>query len=180
LPPIPAAGTPVPLEELTLGAFALGPFEFGDTGNQALGRLVRTFGQPDAIFEAGEEWGVCSSDEGRVVRFGWLNAIFVSNDGRDTLIGYRLAEPEDGSLHPTARLTTVSGARVGDSLDRLREIYIDSNINTVDLEEGDGFILVRSDDARTLLWGPLTSAADSGRVLGIFAPQSCDGGPTLP
>lgn len=180
LPPIPAAGEPVALEELTLGAFALGPFEFGNSGNQALGRLVRTFGQPDAIFAAGEEWGVCANDEGRVVRFGWLNAIFVTEDGRDTLIGYRLAEPEDGSLHPTARLTTVSGVRVGDSLDRLREVYIDSNINTVDLDDGDGFILVRSGDARTLLWGPLTSAEDSGRVLGIYAPQSCDGGPVVP
>jgi hypothetical protein len=176
LPTIPAVGDPVPLEELTLGAFALGPFDFGDSSNRALGRLVRTFGQPDAIFEAGEEFGVCPNDEGRVVRFGWLNAIFAN----DVLVAYRLAEPEDGSLHPTARLTTVSGARIGDSLDTLRDIYIDSNINTAEFDSGDGFILVRSGDARTLLWGPLTSTADTGRVLGIYSPLPCQGGPFLP
>ncbi len=176
LPLIPATGEAVPLDELTLGAFALGPFEFGDSGSGALGRLVQTFGQPDAIFEPDDDWGVCSNDEGRVVRFGWLNAILAD----DVLVGYRLAEPEDGSLHPTARLTTVSGARIGDSLDRLRDIYIDSNINTTEFEGGDGFILVRSDDARTLLWGPLTSTADSGRILGIYSPLPCGGGPFLP
>ena len=176
LPLIPAAGARIPLDELTLGAFALGPFDFGNSGNEALGRLVQTFGQPDAIFEPEDDWGVCSNDEGRVVRFGWLNAIFAD----DVLVGYRLAEPEDGSLHPTARLTTVSGARIGDSLERLRDIYVDSNINTTEFEESDGFILVRSGDARTLLWGPLTSTADSGRILGIHSPLPCGGGPFLP
>ena len=42
LPLIPAAGAPVPLDELTLGAFALGPFDFGDSASATLGRLVQT------------------------------------------------------------------------------------------------------------------------------------------
>ena len=180
LPLIPAAGESVPLEELTLGAFALGPFEFGKTNDQALGRLVRTFGQPDDIIAADEEWGLCSNDEGRVIRFGWLNAIFEDRGEDAVLIGYRVGEPEGGTLHPTARLTTVSGARVGDTLDKLRDIYIDSNVRTVEPPDGPGFILVRSGDLRTLLWGPLSDTTDSGQVEGIYSPRSCDGGPPAP
>lgn len=180
LPLIPAAGEPVALEDLTLGAFALGPFEFGDRNDQVLGRLVRTFGQPDDIFPATEEWGLCSNHEGRVVRFGWLNTVIRDDAGDEILIGYRLGPPEDGSLHPTARLTTLSGARVGDTLQRLRDIYIDPNVRVVDPPAGPGFILVRSSDTRTLLWGPMTGTTSEDLIDGIYSPRSCDGGPPAP
>ena len=55
IPQLTAEGEPLAVGELALSAFALGPFDFNTTG--ALGRLVATFGQPDAVGPTSEEWG---------------------------------------------------------------------------------------------------------------------------
>ena len=177
IPPIPALGHPIPLEDLTLGAFSLGPLEFGDTDTSALGRLVATFGQPDDVFAISEAGGLCPTETGRAARFGWLTVLIRDEAGTDVLVGYRLEEPAAGGAgHPTAVLKTISGAAIGDSTDRWNAIYGTSIVRIAEVEGMQVLLLLRSSDERTLLWGPL-SEDDPATMVGIYSPRPCDGGP---
>jgi hypothetical protein len=177
LPEIPVLGDPIPLDELTLGAFALGPLEFGDADTSALGRLAATFGQPNDIVEIGEAEGLCPTETGRAVRFGWLTAIVREEAGTEVLVAYRLEAPTDaGDDHPTASLKTISGAAIGDTLPRWESIYRSFTVRTIDIDGEPHLLLLRTADERTLLWGPLTDD-NPALVAGIYSPSPCDGGP---
>ena len=175
-PPIPALGEPIPLEEMTLGAFALGPLEFNDTETNALGRLVATFGQPDELRDIGEADGLCPTEIGRAARFGWLTAYF-RGGLEEALVGYRLeAPPEPLPDHPTAELVTISGAAIGDSENTWRAIYSSFINRTIEIDGRTYLLLLRSSDERTLLWAPL-SESEPPTIEGIYSPIPCDGGP---
>ena len=177
-PTIPPVGDPIALEDLALGAFALGPLDFNDGDINALGRLVSTFGQPDEAYAIGEPDGLCPTESGTAARFGWLTALLRDEDGTDVLVGYRLEEPVEGGLgHPTAELKTISGAAIGDTIEEWNTIY--RAFGGVIEQEIDGtpvLLLLRLSNERTLLWGPLTND-DPVLVTGVFSPRPCDGGP---
>ena len=177
VPPIPALVDPIPLEDLTLGAFSLGPLQFGSVEENALGRLVATFGQPDDVFAIGEADGLCPTESGRAARFGWLTVLVRDEAGTEVLVGYQLEEPSAGSSgHATADLRTISGAAIGDTLADWNSIYATSIVRTAEVDNVTILLLVRSSDERTLLWGPL-SADDPPMMVGIYSPRPCDGGP---
>lgn len=177
VPTIPPLGEPIPLEQLTLGAFALGPLTFGDENANALGRLVATLGQPDDVFAIGEADGLCPTETGRAARFGWLTALTRDEAGDEVLVGYRLEQPPSGeATDPTSELETISGAAIGDTLAEWNSIYGTSIVRTTDIDGTPHLLLLRSSDERTLLWGPL-STDDPPVVQGIFSPRPCDGGP---
>ena len=176
-PPIPALGDPIALEDLTLGAFSLGPLDFGDTDISALGRLVATFGQPDEVSTIGEAEGLCPTESGRSARFGWLTVLVRDEAGTDVLVGYRLEEPAEAVPgHPTADLRTISGAGIGDTETEWNAIYRTSIVRRTEIEGMPMLLLLRSSDERTLLWGPL-SQDEPAAMLGIYSPRPCDGGP---
>lgn len=176
-PPIPALGDPIPLEELTLGAFSLGPLEFGDADTNALGRLVATFGQPDEVTAIGEADGLCPTESGTAARFGWLTVLLRDEAGVDVLVAYRLEDPESGEAdHPTADLRTISGAAIGDTVANWNAIYGTSIVRTAEVDGRAVLLLLRSSDERTLLWGPLTDD-DPALMAGVYSPRPCDGGP---
>lgn len=174
LAPIEAEGEAVPVEDLTLGAFALGPFSFNAEGAY-LGRLVASLGQPDARAAADTDLGLCAGEEGAAYTWGALTAIFRIDDGREVFVGYRL--DDTGTDHPTQSITTRSGLELGHTVATLDAIYLQSGLALEDIGGDPGFMLLRSTDSATLLWGPLTSIEQDGRVVGIYSPQSCDGGP---
>lgn len=174
LPPIEAEGSPLPVEDLTLGAFALGPFSF-NSGTPYLGRLVASLGQPDAMETAGTELGLCEGDIGVAYRWDGFSAIFRSDGDTDVLVGYRLTKTD--SDHPTQSIASRSGLKVGDTVERLDAIYLQSGIAFIDIEGSPHFVLLRSSDNATLLWGPVTSSDTAGVVEGIYSPQACDRGP---
>ena len=176
-PPIPASGDPIPLEDLSLGASRLGPLDFGATDTNALGRMVATFGQPDEVVSIGEADGLCPLEQGTAARFGWLTVLLSDQAGSDVLVGYRLEEPESGSIgHPTSELRTISGAAIGDSIGDWEATYRTSVVTTADIDGQSFLMLLRSSDNETLLWGPL-SGDDPPQMLGIYSPRPCDGGP---
>ncbi len=176
-PPIPALGDPIPIEELTLGAFSLGPLAFGDADINALGRLVATFGQPDDLRVIGEADGLCPTESGRAARFGWLTALFRDEAGSEVLVAYRLEDPgPDSQTHPTSGLETISGAAIGGTVAEWNAIYGTSIVKTAELDGSAILLLLRSSDERTLLWGPL-SGDEPAAVTGIYSPRPCDGGP---
>ena len=68
-------------------------------------------------------------------------------------------------------LATPSGLRVGDPVSVLNRVYAPYQIDYV---SSDGTDLFRLSDADgLLLWGPVSSIEDSGRVEGIYAPDVC-------
>ncbi len=174
LPPIEAEGVAIPIDDLTLGAFALGPFAF-DAGVPYLGRLVATLGQPDASSAAGEEVGLCADEDGVTYTWDGFTAIFRVENDTEILVGYRLVQT--GSDHPSQSIRSRSGLRVGDTVEKLDAIYLQSGLAFEEIEGSTHFLLLRSSDEVTLLWGPVTSNEASGIVEGIYSPRSCDGGP---
>jgi hypothetical protein len=172
--PIEPEGNAVPLEDLTLGAFALGPFGF-DASASYLGRLVASLGQPDAKTAAGTDLGLCADQEGSAYTWGALTAVFRVDGEREILVSYRLEDT--ATDHPTQAITTRSGLQLGDTLEKLDAIYLQSGVALQDVNGTPSFLLLRSTDDATLLWGPVTSTESSGTVTGIYSPNSCDGGP---
>ena len=160
---------------MDLGAFALGPLRFGSSGDYAAGRLVATFGQPDFRLTADESWGLCATATGRVLQWGGLSAIFRQDGDSEIFVGYRyVGAPIEGG----EGLRTISGLEPGATLDAAQARYLSSVITTGTLEDGTAiFLLLRSSDHRTLLWGPLGGADEAPTIEGIYSYRSCDRGP---
>jgi len=172
LPPLPAT-EPIPRDSLQLGAFALGPFQFGADGSNVGGALVATLGQPDARERAGMEWGLCPADSGRVLHWGGLSAIFRSDGPAEVFVGYRYrGGPEN--------MRTISGLTVGMTPDEAQAVYPSSRITTLENpSDGRIFLLLRSTDGRTLLWGRLDNAVPA-TIAEINSYRPCDRGPFGP
>jgi len=175
--PIPPVGDPIPLDELTLGAFALGPLEFGVTDDEPLGRLVASLGQPDNLLDIGEADGLCPTESGTAARWGWLTAIFRDENDTDVLLAYRFEVDPAQPDHETSALETISGATIGDSIGDWKSIYDPLPITTKELDGEPGYILTRLSDERTLLWGYAAGDADTDLITTVFSPRPCDGGP---
>lgn len=177
LPPI-AEGAPIPIDELTLGAFALGPLQVGSNGTTALERLAGTLGQPTQIIDlAGGDLGICGTDTGRAVRFGWVTAIVIG-ESDETFVGYRYDTGPAG--HPSAGLQTLSGATIGNTVAEVDAIYVGPRVEIGEVDGQPHIFVLRSSDRRTLLWGPLDGSDEDAVVQGIHAPYWCDDGPPGP
>jgi hypothetical protein len=175
LAPIEPSGDPIAVSDLTLGAFALGPFTFTDNV-PALGRLVASLGQPDAMETAGTDLGLCDGQNGVAYTWDGLTAIFRLEGDTPVLAGYRLDSTGDDG--PAQSITTRSGLALGYTVETLEGIYLQSGIAYEEIDGSSYFVLLRSTDNRTLLWGPVSSTDPSGIVEGIYSPRPCDGGPT--
>lgn len=173
---IPAPGMidpvsdPIPLSALTLNSGGIGPIAFDDPAEEAIGRLVSSIGEPSETGSADENLGLCAGDDGRFVRWDGLTAVVSGTLADGTFVAYRY----DAISVPTMQLdlSTPSGLRVGDSVKTLNEIYKSYQIDYVSAAGTNMFRL--SDGDGLLLWGPVTSREDSGRVEGIYAPEVCE------
>ncbi|MFH1329578.1 MAG: hypothetical protein ABIJ48_02805 [Actinomycetota bacterium] len=177
-PPIVAVGDPIPITELTLTKDDIGPLDFGDDGDQVLGRLVATFGEPtqDTGFIVGSgSWGECPGNAIRVVQWGPLNIVVNGEVGSSEFVSYRLDLRYGGITSPTTDMETKSGLRVMDTVGQMREIYAGFLIEfVVDTDAGLVFELRGQRGGDLLLWGPVESQNDDARVTGIYSPDSCD------
>jgi hypothetical protein len=127
------------------------------------------------MVEADVDLGLCADDEGNAYTWDGLTAIFRIEDGTEILVGYRL--DDTGSDNPTQDITSRSGLELGDTIEDLDNIYLQSGIALQDVDGIPHFLLLRSSDDATLLWGPVTSLESAGVIEGIYSPQPCDGGP---
>lgn len=176
-PPITPIGDPIPITELTLTKDDIGPLDFGDEGDQVLGRLAATFGDPtqDTGFIVGNgSWGECAGESIRVVQWGPLN-IVVSGEASDSqFVSYRLDLKYGGITSPPTDMETLSGLRVMDTIGQMKDIYAGFTIEfVVDAEAGLVFELRSQRGGELLLWGPVESQNDDSRVTGIYSPDSC-------
>ena len=172
-------GDPIPIAELTLTKDDIGPLDFGDDGDQVLGRLVSTFGPPsqDTGFIVGSgSWGECAGDSIRVVQWGPLNVVVKGEAGASTFVSYRLDLKYGGITSPTTDMETLSGLRVSDTVGQLKSIYEGFSIAFVVYSSPPGLMFELRGQAGgdLLLWGPVDSQNDDGLVTGIYSPNSCN------
>jgi len=177
-PPITPVGDPIPITELTLSKDDIGPLDFGDDGDQVLGRLMATFGDPtqDTGFIVGSgSWGECPGDAIRVVQWGPLNIVVRGEAAASEFVSYRLDLKYGGITSPTTDMETLSGLRVMDTVGQLKEIYAGFVIEfVVNPDAGLVFELRSQRGGELLIWGPVESQNDDARVTGIYSPDSCN------
>jgi hypothetical protein len=175
---ITAVGDPIPISDLKLSSNDIGPLDFGADGDEVLGRLVATFGQPtdDTGFRVGDgTFGECPGWSIRVVRWGPLNVVVRGEPGDNAFVSYRLDLRYGGVSSPTTDIATLSGLRVMDTVAELEATYSNYYIEyVVDEAVGLVFQLKLSQNEPVLLWGPVDSQADDSLVTGIYSPDACD------
>jgi hypothetical protein len=164
-----AVGAAIPASSLTLTANGIGPIDFEDNASDAVGRLVASLGEPEETGVAGEKMGLCASDDGRFVRWAGLTVVISGTFADGTFSGYRYEDVAVPTMH--LDLATPSGLRVGDPISTLSQIYASYQIDYLSSAGTSVFRL--SDADGLLLWGPVSSTEDSGRVDGIYAPDVC-------
>ena len=166
---IEPVGNAIPMSSLTLKAGGIGPLVIGDAAPDAIGRLVASLGRPEEVGVAGPELGLCAGDEGRYVRWAGLTVVVTGTLADGVFAGYRFEEPAVPTMH--LDLATPSGIRVGDPLSALNEVYAAYQIDYV--SDGGTELFRLADEEGLLLWGPVSSIEDSGRVEGIHSPNAC-------
>jgi len=176
-PPITPVGEAIPITELVMTTDDIGPLDLGSDGDEVLGRMVATFGEPteDTGFGVGAgDFGECAGDPVRVVRWGPLNIVVVGEPGDNIFASYRMDLRYGGITSPTTDIQTRSGLRVGDTVGQLQEIYSGFAIEfVVDPDAGLVFELREQLGADLLLWGPVESQDEDALVTGIYSPDSC-------
>jgi hypothetical protein len=174
---ITPVGVPIAINQLTMSSNDIGPLGFGDAGDDILGRLVSTFGQPtdDTGFIVGSgSFGECPGESIRVVQWGPLNVVTRGEPSDHVFVSYRMDLRYGGITSPTTDMATLSGLRVGDTVGELKTIYADFSIEyVVDQNVGLTFELRATTGGDLLLWGPIDSQADDALVTGIYSPDSC-------
>ncbi len=175
---IEPVGDPIPINELKLSSNDIGPLDFGADGDEVLGRLAATFGQPtdDTGYIVGDgAFGECPGWSIRVVGWGPLNVVLHGEAGDSAFVSYRLDLRYGGVTSPTTDIATLSGLRVGQDVAALESIYSSFYIEYA-VEEGVGltFQLKLSQNEEILLWGPVDSQAPDALVTGIYSPDACD------
>jgi hypothetical protein len=179
LPEFTASGNSVDIANLTLAVDAIGPIELGTSAPKSIGRLIASLGPPDAdsgAVESTGEYGTCPGDIERIVRWGPLVAvIIVDADATQTFAGYRLDTDYGGLGAPTGKMKTLSGLKLGNSVERLESIYEGFEITYEPHQELDEIFELRSaNTGNLLLWGPLgASQGSGGYIRGIYSPDAC-------
>ncbi len=185
--PYPPVGTPIAVDKMKLKSDRVAvqingtpDLAFGDFADISIGRLVSSFGEPDQ--DTGwqvstGEWGVCTGEPERVIRFGPFAAIVTTDGTTEVFNGYRQDLSFGGIDSDASQLTTLSGLKAGDTVETLQTIYATEDVTFVTDSTGDEFFELRGADTGTLLlWGPVRGTDPDSLVVGIFAPDVCDRG----
>ncbi len=159
-------GDPIPATELGLKASGIGPITFGSPIGETAGALVAALGEADI---AGLDSELCASGEWYWIEWGDFRAIFDGHADDATFIAYRYEAA--GPDTPDPELETLSGIRLGDTVEALQSTYGSYTVSFEVIEGKDHFRLL--DGGELLLWGPVTSTEAQGTVEGIYSPDPC-------
>lgn len=178
-PPIPVDAQKMITDGMRINDNDIPDIVFGTDAETAIGRFVASYGDPtvDNGWQVSTgAFGVCAGDLERVVIFGTYAAVVTKPGGQEIYNGYRqdLTYAED-ITHEAAKLETLSGLRVGDTVEQLLEIYSGETVSfSVDPKLGDVYLVEGSSSGNLLLWGPVQGESPSDRVIGIYAPDVCN------
>jgi len=149
---------------------------FGQDAATAIGRFVASFGNPtDTGWQTSTgAYGVCAGDLERVLTFGTFAAVVTKNGGQEVFNGYRNDVTFGDISSDPARLTTLSGLKIGDTVETLQTIYADLAVSfTSDPRLGPTFEVRSASTDSLLLWGPVEGEDASDKLIGIYAPDVC-------
>lgn len=161
-----AVGDPMPTTELGLKASGIGSIEIGSPITDSAGALIASLGTAEA---AGLDSDLCEGSEWYWLDWGDLRGIFDGYSQDATFIAYRYEGDGDGD--PDPMLETLSGVRLGDTVESLQSTYTSYTVSFEVIEGKDHFRL--SDGGDLLLWGPVSSTEPQGIVEGIYSPDPC-------
>ena len=114
-------------------------------------------------------WGFASTKTAASFAGPALSVVISGTFADGTFAGYRYEDVAVPRMH--LDLSTPSGLRVGDPISTLNQVYASYQVDYLSSQDTDVFRL--SDVDGLLLWGPVSSIEDSGRVEGIYAPDAC-------
>jgi len=161
-----AVGEPVPIRDLTLTASGIGPIGIGSPITEAAGALVSSLG---AAQGAGVDSDTCPASDWYWLEWGDLLGLFDGYTPIAEFIGYAYETNGIGDPNPT--LETLSGLRLGDTVETLHRTYASYTVSFEVIEGKDHFRL--SDGGELLLWGPVTNTEPQGTIEGIYSPDAC-------
>ncbi|MEN8234833.1 MAG: hypothetical protein ABFR89_07905 [Actinomycetota bacterium] len=183
--PYPPTGSPIAVDKMKLKSDRIHiqdndvpDLAFGDPADLTIGRLTASFGDPDQ--DTGwqvstGQWGVCTGELERIVRFGPFAAIVTMNDATDVFNGYRQDISFSGLDSDAFELETLSGLKAGDTIERLEAIYATEEVTFSENPlVGQTFELRGSETGTLLLWGPVTGTEPSDKIVGMYAPDVCN------
>jgi hypothetical protein len=159
-------GDPIPAAELGLRAEGIGPIDIGAPMADSAGALVASLGPAQ---NAGIDSTACQGSEWYWLEWGDLRGIFEGHTQDSNFIAYQYEG--DGNDAPDPMLETLSGIRLGDSVEELRDTYDAYTVSFEVIEGKDYFRLLDGGDL--LLWGPVTSTQPDGTIEGIYSPDPC-------
>ncbi len=161
-----ALGDSLPVAELGLKASGVGPIAIGTPITDAAGALVASLGPAQA---AGLDAGLCPGSEWYWLEWGNFRGIFDGYSQDSTFIAYRYEGEGTGTLSPI--LETLSGIRLGDTVETLQSTYSSYTVSFEVIDGKDHFRLSEGGDL--LLWGPITSTEPQGTIEGVYSPDPC-------
>ena len=161
-----AFGDPVATTELGLKASGIGPIDIGSPITDSAGALVASLGTAET---AGFGSDLCQGSEWYWLDWGDLRGIFDGYSQDATFIAYRYQG--EGDDIPDPMLETLSGIRLGDTVEALQSTYVSYTVSFEVIEGKDHFRLSEGGDL--LLWGPVSSTEPQGIVEGIYSPDPC-------
>jgi hypothetical protein len=161
-----AVGEAIPTSDLALKASGIGPIDIGSPISEAAGALVSSLGVAQG---AGIDSDTCPGANWYWLEWGNLVGIFDGYTPSAEFVGY--AYQSDQTSEPDPMLETLSGIRLGDTVETLHRTYASYTISFEVIEGKDHFRL--SDGGELLLWGPVSSTEPQGTVEGIYSPEAC-------
>ncbi len=176
-PAIPADDLKMKTDGLRVNDNDIPDIDFGMDAATAIGRLVASFGDPvDTGWQTSTgQYGVCAGDLERVLTFGTFAAIVTKNGGQEIFNGFRNDTTFGDITSDPAKITTLSGLALTDTVRELKTIYADQVVSFSTDPKLEEIYEVRSASSDTvLLWGPVAGQDDDDKVIGIYAPDVCN------
>lgn len=182
--PYPPVGDPIPVDKMKLITDGvrvndnnIPDITFGIAADQAIGQLVSSLGSPEdsGWQQSTGRFGVCLGDLERILTFGTYAAIVTKLGGEEIFNGYRQDLNFGDLTDPASGLETLSGLRVGDTVEVLQEVYKSRKVSfAVDPKLGNIYLVESSASGILLLWGPVQGEDPTDRIVGIYAPDVCN------
>lgn len=177
-PPIPIDRMKLITDGVRVNDDDIADIVFGTDAATAIGRFVASFGAPtnDTGWQISTNgFGVCAGDLERILFFGTYAAIVTKPGGQEIFSGYRQDLVFGDLTHDASGLETLSGLRIGDTVESLQEIYKHQTVSfAVDPKLGDVYRVESATSGNLLLWGPVEGENAGDRVVGIYAPDVCN------
>lgn len=161
-----SVGDPVPLSALTLKSAGIGPIDFDTPIPEAAGSLVASLGKAQ---DAGVDSDSCLGTEWYWLEWGDLRGIFdgYTQDAKFVAFQYQNVGPDEAD----PILETLSGIRLGDTVEELQKTYVSYTVS-FEVIEGESYFRL-TDGGDLLLWGPVTSTDPQGTIQGIYSQDPC-------